>query len=87
MKRYTKNCRTLHISRFLNQKELSAKEYAEKEGINLNTFRGWLADATSPSPRSHKAKTAFAAKRNKYEYIMIGYSVLVTLVLLVAIVY
>lgn len=101
-KSYTKNFKTLHVNRFLNQKELNAKAYAEKEGINPSTFRNWISDATSPSPRSHKpkkkvttkattklsssttTKPAFAENTNKYEYIIIGYGVLVTLVLLIA---
>lgn len=102
MKRYTKNYKTLHVNKFLSQKELNAKEYAKKEGINPSTFRGWVSDATSPSIRSHKpkkvttkattkissssntTKPAFAENKNKYEYIIIGYGVLITLVLLVA---
>lgn len=100
MKRYSKNYKTLHVNKFLNQKELNAKEYAKKEGINPSTFRGWVSDATSPSIRSHKpkkvttkattkissstTKPAFAENTNKYEYIIIGYGVLVTLVLLIA---
>ena len=63
MKRYTKDYRTLHVTKFLNQKELNLKDYADKEGINPSTFRGWLADATSPFPiRVHRSTKKVTTK-------------------------
>lgn len=63
MKRYTKDYRTLHVNMFLNQKELNLKDYADKEGINPSTFRGWVSDATSPLPvRVHRSTKKVTTK-------------------------
>lgn len=61
-KSYTKNYKTLHANRFLNQKELDIKTYAEKEGINLNTFRRWVLEASNAPTVIKKAPKRVTTK-------------------------